>query len=88
MKKIEINGVDTFAVSDKVILVREYETVIGWVSALGDTANNDLAYMFTFQGKLNNKDRSGDVTVLMSPEDAFQFATTILDGLELLTREN
>lgn len=88
MKKIAINENEMFALSDKVILVREHESVIGWVSALGKTESDDLAYMFTFTGKLNNKDRQADVTVLMSIEDAFNLATTILDGVELLTREN
>lgn len=85
MKRVEVNPGEMFAVSDKVILVREYESVLGMVGKLKTTDNDRVAYMFTFAGKLNNRNASADCTVMMSPEDAFELASDILNGLSLLT---
>lgn len=86
MRRVEVNLGERFAVSDKVILVREYESILALASKLDTTKGDQIAYMFTFTGKLNNQERYADCTVLMSPEDAFQLAGNILDGLSLLTK--
>lgn len=89
MKRVEINPGEMFAVSDQVVLVEEYETIIGRTSKLGSQEEDQIAYMFTFKGKLNNQDAEGDFTVAMSPVDAFHLADAILKGIELLqSRQN
>lgn len=84
-RRIEMNPGEFFAVSDRVILVAENESVLGRTGKLGAPAEEDrLTYFFTFTGKLNNRDEHDSVTVAMSPEDAFEFASQILDGIQLL----
>lgn len=83
-RRIEVNPGEWFAVSDRVILVHEHESILGAVSKIGTTDNDRLAYMFTYTGKLNNQNKKDSVTVMMSPEDAFALAEQILDGIELL----
>lgn len=83
-RRIEVNPGEWFAVSDRVLLAHEYESVLALVSKIGTTDNDRIAYMFTWTGKLNNQDKKDSVTVMMSPEDAFHLAEQILDGVELL----
>jgi len=83
-RKVEMNEGEYFAVSDKVILVSKYESVIGMLGKLGTDDNDRLAYMFTFEGKLNNKNRSDSVTVAMDIESASHLLDDILNGLEML----
>lgn len=89
MKRIEINPGEMFAVSDEVILVEEFESILGLIGKLGTVDNDRIAYMFTFKGKLNNRDEQGDVTIAFNPVDAFHLADAILKGIELLqSRQN
>ena len=83
-RRIEVNEGEWFAVSDRVILAHEFESVLSFVGKIGTTDNDRLAYMFTWTGKLNNQDKKDSVTVLMPPEDAFALAEQILNGIELL----
>lgn len=87
-RRIEVNPGEWFAVSDKVILVRETESVLANTAKLGTSDNHQIAYMFTYSGKLNNQDAKADVTVMMSPEDAFAHASQILEGIDFLLKEN
>lgn len=83
-RRIEMNPGEMFLVGDNVLLVREYESVLGDVSKF-DGGNRRIAYFFSFTGKLNNKDRSATYTVAVSPEDALEFVNMVLNGLEMLT---
>jgi hypothetical protein len=85
-RKIEMANGEFFAVSDKVILVSKYESVLGMVSKLGTTDNDRVAYMLTFEGKLNNKDRTSSVTVALDPAAASDLVGDILNGLEMLVK--
>lgn len=82
-RRVEVNPGEWFLVAPRTILVNEYESVLGAVSKLGGE-NNRLAYFFTFSGKVNNEARMDAVTVAMSPEDAFELANMILNGIQLL----
>ena len=83
-RRVEVNPGELFAVSDRVILVDKYESVLGMMSKLGTVENDRLAYLLTFEGKLNNKPRTGSVTVAMSPADVNELIGDLLNGLELL----
>lgn len=76
---------ELFTIADPTILVSTYESVLAKVARIGDPAGARPAYLFTFTGKVNNRDEDMTVTVAMSPEDAFQLTTDVLNGLELLT---
>jgi len=86
-RQIEIHPGQMFAASDKMILVRKYESFIGMSGILG--AELDQAcVMRTYQGKLNKKNRSGDVTLLMSVEDAFREACEVIEMVEKILARN
>lgn len=87
MPRIEINPGEFFMVADGMVLVDEYESVLGDVSKLG-SADGRIAYLFTFSGKVNNRDERTTVTLAMPVQDAFKLAGQILDGLELLAKHN
>lgn len=83
-RRVEINPGEWFAVSDRVILAKEFESVLGFVGKIGTTENDRLAYMFTWTGKLNNQEKNDSVTVMMPPEDAFALAEQIIHGIGIL----
>lgn len=86
-RRVEMNPGELFMVADRTILVREYESVLGDVTKIGATSS-DIAYFFTFTGRVNHTDDIESVTVAMSPEDAFALTGQILAGLELLISAN
>ena len=83
-RQVEVNPGEFFAVSDRVILVKTYESVLGMMGKLGTVENDRLGYLLTFEGKLNNKPRTSSVTVALSIEGASQLLSDLLNGLELL----
>lgn len=83
-RRVEVNTGEWFLVADPMILVREYESVLGFIGKIGTNDNDRIAYMFSFTGKLNNEARTKTVTVAMSPEDAFNLCTHILNGMDML----
>lgn len=85
-RHVEINPGEPFLVADRMLFVYEYESVLADIAKF-DGENARTAYMFTFKGKINNSDEMGEVTVAMSPEDAFTLTGHVLDGLELLARQ-
>lgn len=86
-RRVEMNPGELFMVADRTILVREYESVLGDVTKIGESTS-EVAYFFTFTGRLNHTDQVESVTVAMSPEDAFALSGNILTGLELLVEAN
>lgn len=85
MKRVEVNPGEWFAVSNRVILVDERESILGMLGKIGTVENDRVGYLFTFVGRRNNTGTHDTVTVALSPEDAFELASDILDGLRLLT---
>lgn len=87
MRRLEVNEGEMFGVSDKIILGKETESVIALGSKVG-VSQDQIFYMFTYSGKLVNKDRSADFTVLMSLEDAFNHANQIIEGIVAVMEAN
>lgn len=83
MRRIEVNPGETFAVSNKVILMREFESLFGMTGKFG-SKTNQLTYALTFRGKLNNQPKQADVTILISPEDMINMTTTMMGQVEWL----
>lgn len=83
MRRIEVNPGEMFAVSNKVILMREFESLFGMSGKFG-RKDNKLTYALTFRGKLNNQAKQADVTVLISPEDMVNMTTTMMGQVEWL----
>lgn len=85
MRDVPLAEGQAFHVSDRVLLVHDRETILGTCRAFGVTDGGDqIAYLMTFSGKVNRKDRTGSVTLAMSPTDALELAGELLRGLELL----
>ena len=86
-ERYELNPGELFLVADRMILVEEWESILGDVSKIGG-GNSRAAYLFTFTGKVNNRDEQDQVTVAMDPESAWSLVGQILNGLELLKAAN
>ncbi|HEX3639923.1 MAG TPA: hypothetical protein VHV10_01390 [Ktedonobacteraceae bacterium] len=85
--RVEINPDEWFAIADPTILAEEYESVIGDMWKIGQPKHGP-AYLFTFRGKLNNKDEQAAFTVALSLQAAWELVGNILDGLELFKQAN
>ena len=83
-RKIEVNPGEYFLVDPRAIHVKEYEAVFSATSKIGTTANDQLAYMITFTGRINNSDEVTTYTVIMSPKDAWELIGMALDQFEWL----
>ncbi len=83
----EINPTEMFYISDRVILVDEYESFLGDMFKFG-SSKSQVGYIFTFKGKLNNKDERAEITVVMPIRDAWNLFNDVLKGIELLREAN
>ena len=83
MRRIEVNPGEIFAVSNKVILMEEYESVFVMGGKVGSKLDK-LTYALTLTGKLNNQPKKADVTVLISPEDMINMTTTMMGQVDWL----
>jgi len=81
-ERIEINPGEWFLVAEPTLLVHEWETVLGDAVKIGAQESRPI-YLFTFQGKINNKDETGVFTIAMPLMSAWDLVGQILDGLEL-----
>ncbi len=86
-RRVELNPGEPFLVADRMILVDEWESILGDVSKIG-SAESRVAYLFTFTGKVNNRDERDQVTVALDVESAWSLVGQILHGLELLKEAN
>ena len=86
-RREEINPGELFLIADRTILVDEYESIIGDMFKMGKD-RHEVGYLFTFKGKINNKDEYGEVTVCMPVKDAWNLFNDVLKGLELLRDAN
>jgi hypothetical protein len=86
-RRVEVNPGEWFMVAEDTVLAAEYESVIADVSKIGSDEHR-MEYLFTFRGKVNNKDEQGAFTVAMSPQSAWNLVNDILTGLELLKKAN
>lgn len=84
-RRVEMNPGEWFMVAENTILADEFESVLGDVAKIGSPESR-LEYLFTFRGKVNNKDEQGSFTVAMSPQAAWNLVGNILTGLELLKK--
>lgn len=82
-KRIEMNPGELFMVADRMILVDEYESVLGDMFKIGSPEHQG-AYIFTFSGKVNNRDDRDQVTVAMDLQSAWELVGHMLNGFELL----
>ena len=83
MRSIEVNPGEIFAVSDKVILMEEYEAVFRMAGMVG-AKHDRLTYALTLSGRLNKQTKKADVTVLISPEDMVNMVTMMVGQVEWL----
>lgn len=86
-RREEINPTEMFYVSDRVILVDEYESILGDMFKFG-AEGSQAGYIFSFKGKLNNKDERDEVTVVMPIRDAWNLFNDVLKGMELFRKAN
>jgi hypothetical protein len=86
-RRVEINPGEWFMVAENTILAAEYESVLDDVFKIGSDEHR-MEYLFTFRGKVNNKNEQGSFTVAMSPQAAWTLVGDILTGLELLKKAN
>lgn len=82
-ERIEINEGEFFEMDKDLLLVHEYESVLGDLFKM-DGSEHQLAYLFTFKGRINKTDEHRTVTVGLDPQAAFDLTNDILHGLELL----
>lgn len=80
--RVEVNPDEMFLVADRVILVEEYESVLGAMSKIGVTKNPEPGYLFTFKGRLNRTEEYGEVTVAMPLAEAYELACSIVKWTE------
>jgi hypothetical protein len=85
-RRIEFGPGEVFMVADRTILVDERESVLAELSKIGVSDDQQVGYLFTFTGRVNNTDEVSSVTVAMSPQDALALTEDILNGLELLSK--
>lgn len=85
-RRVEINPGEWFMVAENTILAATYESILGDVAKIGGPSRP--AYLFTFSGKVNNKDEQGSFTVALDPRDAWTLVGDILNGLDLLKKAN
>lgn len=83
-QRIEINPGEWFLINPRSIHVTEYESVFAMTSKIGTTENDQLAYLITFTGRVNNSKREETHTMIMSPQDAMRLLDTLLDQFEWL----
>lgn len=86
-ERIELNPGELFLIADRTILVDEYESILGDVSKIGNS-DSRVAYLFTFTGKVNNRDERDQVTVAMDLKAAWELVGDLLHGFELLKEAN
>lgn len=77
-----MNPGEMLFVADKVILVEEYESVLGAMSKIGVTKDPEPGYLFTFTGRLNRTEERGSVTVAMPLREAFELASNVVKWVE------
>ena len=65
---------DRLEKSDSV-LMREYETLVGM-------GNNQPVIILAIKGKVNNKDEHTESFFMLSPQDALEMATTIIEQVK------
>lgn len=82
---VEMNPGEYFMMADNTILVDHYESILADVCKIGSD-KHELAYLFTFIGKINHKQEHGSVTVAIPLRDAFNLVSNVLDGLEMLKK--
>lgn len=80
-RNVEVEPGQMFAVADDVILMREWESILAHTEKFGGE-NQQVAFFFTFTGRVNNQAKVKSFTTLMSPEDAFALASHILDTID------
>jgi len=80
---VELPDGEMFMVSDRLMLVQSMESILANGFFLG-RAGAELAVHITFQGRINKSTEQSDVTVALSPVDAYELVNMILTGLELL----
>jgi hypothetical protein len=84
-RRVEVNPGEWFA--DNTILADEYESVLGDVFKIGSPEHRP-EYLFTFRGKVNNKDEQGSFTVALTLEAAWRLVGDVLTGLDLFKKAN
>lgn len=85
MERIELSPGDYFLVADRTILVDKYTSVLAVASKIGGS-KGEIAYLFTFEGKLNNKDERDTVTIAIPIEHILEMTDGMLCGLENLQK--
>lgn len=85
-RQVEINPGEWFMVADNTILAAHYESVLGNVAKIGGPSQP--AYLFTFVGKVNNKNEQESFTVALDLQAAWNLVGDILNGLELFKKAN
>lgn len=83
-RRVELEPGQMFMVADRTILVTSRESVLAAGSKLGTSDSDQIAYFFTFTGRVNNTDDTESVTVALSPQDANELVGDILAGLDVL----
>jgi hypothetical protein len=76
---------DSFAASDRLILVDQMEAVSAANVTIGGEATPQLAVHVTIAGKRNNSTVRDDVTFALSPIDALGLVNILLHNLEVIT---
>lgn len=86
-RRIEVNPGELFLVDPRAIHVDKYEAVFAATSKIGTDKNDQLAYMMTFTGRINNTDETTTYTVIMSPQDGWKLIGMALDQFDWLQKQ-